>query len=161
MLASRLEQIPSRKLIGKSMPMSFTNNTTHTLWKSFIARRNEVKGINKDLYSVQSYSNDFFAPFNPDIIFTKWAAVEAAEGSVVPDGMEQLILMGGLYVVFDYKGDGRNAAAVFQYILGSWLPQSHYVLDNSRHHFEILGEKYKQCDPDSEEEIWIPVQKST
>jgi AraC family transcriptional regulator len=31
-------------------------------------------------------------------------------------------------------------------------------LDN-RPHFEILGEKYKQGSPDSEEEIWIPVKE--
>jgi AraC family transcriptional regulator len=40
----------------------------------------------------------------------------------------------------------------------TWLPSSDYVLDN-RPHFEILGEKYKINDPESEEKIWIPVRK--
>jgi len=31
-------------------------------------------------------------------------------------------------------------------------------LDN-RPHFEVLGEKYKNGDPESEEEIWIPVKE--
>ena len=31
-----------------------------------------------------------------------------------------------------------------------------YTLDD-RPHFEILGEKYKNQDPDSEEELWIPI----
>ncbi|MFM9945765.1 MAG: GyrI-like domain-containing protein, partial [Bacteroidia bacterium] len=41
-------------------------------------------------------------------------------------------------------------------IYGTWIPNSEYNLDN-RPHFEILGEKYKNNHPDSEEEIWIPI----
>jgi AraC family transcriptional regulator len=33
-----------------------------------------------------------------------------------------------------------------------------YFLDD-RPHFEILGDKYKNGDPDSEEEIWIPIKQ--
>jgi AraC family transcriptional regulator len=36
------------------------------------------------------------------------------------------------------------------------LPGSDYSLD-SRAHFEILGKKYKHDDPNSEEEVWIPI----
>jgi AraC family transcriptional regulator len=36
------------------------------------------------------------------------------------------------------------------------LPNSAYELDD-REHFELLGEKYKNNDPNSEEEIWIPI----
>jgi AraC family transcriptional regulator len=43
------------------------------------------------------------------------------------------------------------------YIFNTWLPQSNYQLA-PRPHFEILGEKYKNNHPDSEEEIWIPIQ---
>jgi AraC family transcriptional regulator len=43
------------------------------------------------------------------------------------------------------------------YIFNTWLPKSGYQLDR-RPHFEILGEKYKNNNPDSEEEIWIPIQ---
>jgi AraC family transcriptional regulator len=46
--------------------------------------------------------------------------------------------------------------AIFQYIYSTWLPASGYALDN-RPHFELLGEKYKQGSPHSEEEIWIPI----
>jgi AraC family transcriptional regulator len=38
------------------------------------------------------------------------------------------------------------------------LPASGYELDD-RPHFEILGERYKNNDPDSEEELWFPVRK--
>jgi len=38
------------------------------------------------------------------------------------------------------------------------VPSSDYELDN-RPQFEILGQKYKNNDPSSEEEIWIPVKQ--
>ncbi|MDP5096829.1 MAG: GyrI-like domain-containing protein [Flavobacterium sp.] len=38
------------------------------------------------------------------------------------------------------------------------MPNSEYQLDN-RPHFEILGAKYKNNAPDSEEEIWIPIKR--
>ena len=69
--------------------------------------------------------------------------------------MEAFILTGGLYAVFDYKGLNTDHS-IYQYIFGTWLPNSDYVLDN-RPHFEILGDKYKNNDPTSEEEIWIPI----
>lgn len=72
--------------------------------------------------------------------------------------MNTFILRGGLYAVFIHKGDASKAAQTFQYIFGTWLPNSAYVLDD-RPHFEILGEKYKRDSPDSEEEVWIPIKK--
>ena len=70
--------------------------------------------------------------------------------------METYILPGGLYAVFLHKGAATTGPKTFQYIFGTWLPESDYSLD-IRPHFEILGEKYKNDDPDSEEEIWIPI----
>jgi AraC family transcriptional regulator len=70
--------------------------------------------------------------------------------------MEPLALPGGLYAVFLYHGAASQADQTFQYIFGTWIPNSGYSLDN-RPHFEILGKKYKNEDPDSEEEIWIPI----
>ena len=63
-----------------------------------------------------------------------------------------------MYAVFQYKGDQSNAPAFFNAIYSEWLPTSYYELD-WRPQFEILGEKYKTNDPNSEEEIWIPVKQ--
>jgi len=54
-----------------------------------------------------------------------------------------------------YKGSSADNS-IFQYIYGQWLPNSNYLLDD-KPHFEVLGEKYKNNDPNSEEEIWIPI----
>jgi len=47
---------------------------------------------------------------------------------------------------------GKNLPLYF----GTWLPNSEYALDN-RPHCDILGKKYKNDDPSSEEEIWVPI----
>jgi AraC family transcriptional regulator len=157
-MESRIETITERKLIGKRMKMTLSNNQTFQLWQSFMPRRNEIKNnISSELYSVQV--NDpllNFKDFTMDTSFDKWAAVEVSGFDDVPEGMETFTLTGGLYAVFVYKGSSSEGPKVFQYIFGTWLPASDYVLDN-RPHFEILGAKYKNNDPDSEEEIWIPV----
>jgi AraC family transcriptional regulator len=85
----------------------------------------------------------------------KWATVEVSHFDSVPIDMETFILPGGLYAVFHYKGSSSDPS-IFQYIFGTWLPSSAYTLDN-RPHFEVLGGKYKNNDPTSEEEIWIPI----
>jgi AraC family transcriptional regulator len=153
----RIETIPGKKLVGTRQIMSFSNNQTAGLWKNFMQRRNEIhNNIGAELYSMQIYAPGFFDHFNPATAFEKWAATEVTDFNTVPAGMETIILPGGLYAVFMYKGTATTAAGTFQYILGTWLPNSEYTLD-SRPHFEILGEKYKNNHPDSEEEIWIPI----
>jgi AraC family transcriptional regulator len=154
---TRIETIPQKKLIGKRMTMSFSNNKTAELWKSFMPRRKEIQNnIATELYSIQLYAPLFFDNFNPTTEFEKWAAMEVTDFDTIPADMETFTLPGGLYAVFLYRGAASAATDTFQYILGTWLPSSEYIVDN-RPHFEILGEKYKKDDPDSEEEIWIPV----
>lgn len=147
-------------LVGKCLTMSFAQNTTQELWKSFMPVRNLItSAAGTNLYSLQVYPQGHFMNFNPAVQFVKWAAVEVASLHNTPDGMEAFNLPGGLYAVFHYKGNPANGAEVFSYIYQTWLPQSDYELDN-RPHFEILGSKYKQGSDDSEEDIWIPIKLS-
>jgi AraC family transcriptional regulator len=138
--------------------MSLAENRTGELWRSFMPRLKEIETrIGNKLYSLQVYDEDYFQQFSPTREFEKWALAEVKNFSVIPDEMEPFELAGGLYAVFQHKGMGTE---IFQLIFQEWLPKSGYTLDN-RPHFEILGEKYKQGSPDSEEEIWIPVKQKT
>jgi AraC family transcriptional regulator len=154
----RIELVRERKLIGKRMIRTFANNETFKLWQSFMPARKEIKNsLSTNLYALQVYPDSYDFTFsNLDAKFEKWAAIEVANFDDVPGGMDTYILPGGLYAVFDYKGLSTDTK-IFQDIFGTWLPNStNYCLDN-RPHFEILGGKYKNNDPDSEEEIWIPI----
>jgi len=154
----RIETLQGKKLAGIRLTMSLANNKTGELWKTFMPRRREItNNLSNDLISMTIYSPNHFAGFKPTNEFEKWAAIEVSDFKNIPVGMEPFTLKGGLYAVFHYKGSSADMS-IFQYIFGSWIPKSDYHLDN-RPHFEILGEKYKNADPDSEEEIWIPVKK--
>ncbi|HEY3403108.1 MAG TPA: GyrI-like domain-containing protein [Ohtaekwangia sp.] len=154
----RIETLREKKLAGKRLTMSFKNYTVAELWKSFLPRRKEIaNNVTNELISLAIYQASHFADFKPTNEFEKWAAVEVEDFENVPAGMETLILPAGLYAVFDYKGLNTDNS-IYQYIYGAWIPRSEYLLDN-RPHFEILGDRYKNNDPDSEEEIWIPVRK--
>jgi AraC family transcriptional regulator len=157
-MVPRIETLSSKKLVGKRMTMTFSMDKTFDLWRSFMPLRKVIHNVvNTDLYSLQIYPTGFFDRIDPTVTFEKWAAVEVADFYIVPGDLMTLNLPGGLYAIFPYKGLPTEAAGTFQFIIGTWIPNSGYLLDN-RPHFEILGEKYKTDDPDSEEEIWIPIQ---
>lgn len=156
-MTPRIVTLNEKKLIGKRLKMSLANNRTGELWKSFMpVRREIVNNLTNDLITMQVYKPTHFADFKLTNEFEKWATVEVTDFDKVPKDMETFTLTGGLYAVFDYKGSS-NDPNIFQYIYGTWLPGSDYALDD-RPHFEVLGDNYKNNDPTSEEEIWIPIQ---
>jgi AraC family transcriptional regulator len=155
-MTPRIENLTEKKLIGKRISMSLANNKTGELWQNFMPKRRIISNnVSNDLISLQVYKPTHFSDFKPDNEFEKWATVEVTNFDVVPVDMETFSLEGGLYAVFDYKGSGSDPS-IFQYIFRTWLPVSDYMLD-TRPHFEVLGDKYKNNDPSSEEEIWIPI----
>lgn len=153
----RIEILKEKKLVGKHIRMSFTNNRTKKLWQSFMPFKKEIKNsMSQELFSVEVFDDSFFIDFNHDNEFEKWAAVEVSNYESVPYNMETLILPEGKYAVFIHKGAASEGPKTYQYIFLNWLPASEYIIDN-RPHFALMGEKYKGEDPDSEEEIWIPI----
>ena len=152
--------IPSKKILGKKMRMSLLDDHTVELWQFLMPRRKEIRNkLSSDLFSVHVFDeNLYFKDLAPETEFEKWAAVEISEYTEVPEGMETLEIPAGLYAVFNYKGAANAAASMFQYIFETWIPASDYEIDY-RPHFALMGEKYKGNDPDSEEEIWVPVKR--
>ena len=150
-----IKTFPSTKFIGKNLSFTYADYRVFELWSSFMPCRKEILNtIGTDLYNIQINPENF--DFNPNTPFVKWAAVAVTNFDFVPEGMEVLEIPQGLYAVFNYKGDQSNVAAFFNAIYTEWLPASGYELGNHPQ-FEILGEKYKNNDPNSEEEIWIPI----
>lgn len=154
-MQNRIEILTPKKLVGKYLTMSFLNNRTGELWQSFMPHRKKITNVvNSNLFSLQVYPKGF--DFGLATEFEKWALAEVTNFEEIPENMEAFNLNGGLYAVFLYKGSSLDFQKPFQYIFGTWLPNSGYELDD-RPHFELLGEKYKNNDPNSEEEIWIPI----
>jgi AraC family transcriptional regulator len=153
-----IQTIYSKKLVGKKITMSWANNQISELWSGFMPRRSEIANrVSEDLISMQVYSEFHFANFRMTNEFQKWAAAEVSDFEDIPEGLETFILPSGLYAVFHYHGSS-NDSSIFQYIFSTWLPKSGFELDD-RPHFEILGSRYRNNSPESEEFIHIPIQK--
>lgn len=153
----RIEIIPEKKLVGRSIQMSLNNNKTGWLWSNFIPKLKDIANkVGPDKYSLQVYGSDYFSCFDPNREFVKWALVEVTNFENIPTDLEIFTLKSGQYAVFIHKGDPSEFYKTTRYIYGVWLPNSAFELDD-RPHFEVLGNKYKNNDPASEEEVWIPV----
>jgi AraC family transcriptional regulator len=153
----RIENLQEKKLLGIRKRMSLAQNRTAELWRNFMPLRKEIKNPSgNDLFSVELYGENYFRDFNPNNEFEKWAAAEVKDFNDARAGLEKLIIPSGLYAAFTYKGRASEGAKAYQYIFTEWLPASKYELDQ-RPHFALMGEKYKNDDPESEEELWIPV----
>lgn len=154
----RVEKIEEKKLVGYNLKMSLSTNKTGQLWGQFAPRIKEIHNrVSEDKISMQIYPLSYYLQFNPNTEFVKWATVEVNSFEDIPDGMKSFVMNEGLFAVFDYKGSSSDNS-IFQYIFSKWLPNSNYILDN-RPHFEVLGSKYKNNDPNSEEEIWVPIRE--
>jgi AraC family transcriptional regulator len=152
----RILHSEQKKLVGKKLTMNFLNYNPSELWKNFMPRRKEISDtITNHLIAMTVYKTNHFKEYKPSNEFIKWATLEVSNFENLPSEMEIFTLEKGLYAVFDYKGLNTDHS-IYNYIYLEWIPNSEYDLDN-RPHFEILGEKYKNNDPNSEEEIWIPI----
>lgn len=150
--------IPEKRCIGMCQDMSFADYKAHEVWQRFMPRRNEIENrLGQHFLSVQVTDANFWSNFNPNTTFQKWAVAEVTIYSSLPEGMETITIPSGLYAVFIYKGDGTDAPAFFESIFTEWLPNSDYQLGD-RPHFELLGEKYQRGNPNSEEEVYIPIE---
>ncbi len=156
-MTPRIETTNQKKLVGKRLKMSYADYRIGELWSSFMPIRKEIKhSLGTDLVSLVVYQPTHFTNFKPSNEFDRWATVEVANFDQVPTEMETFILPAGLYAVFQYTGLASGISSFYQTIFTVWLPNSDYNLDD-RPHFEILGAKYKNNNPSSEEEIWIPI----
>tara|TARA_R110000868_G_scaffold37111_10_gene131548 strand:+ start:36226 stop:36726 length:501 start_codon:yes stop_codon:yes gene_type:complete len=151
-----------RLFVGLNIRTSLSENKVKKLWQSFGPKRKEINHqITLDSYSIEIYEpGSEMINFTPNTKFEKWATVQVSEFEAVPEGLETLVIPKGKYAVFIYKGLHSEYPKFAQYIFSEWLPSSDYELDD-RPHFEVMGNKYfGPMNPDSEEEIWIPIKDS-
>lgn len=154
-----IKTIKEKKLVGKRITISYADYKIGELWGSFMPRKKEITNkLNNELVALTIYSSTHFTNFSPTNTFEKWAAVEVSNVDQVPPDMEITTLPAGLYAIFLYKGSVTGIAEFYQNIFTKWLPTAGFDVDQ-RPHVEIMGEKYKNNDPSSEEEIWIPVKE--
>tara|TARA_Y100000385_G_scaffold273248_1_gene314934 strand:- start:154 stop:633 length:480 start_codon:yes stop_codon:yes gene_type:complete len=158
-METEIIQFEKITLVGIKISTSLSEDKTFNLWNSFMKRVSEIKGRkDENYYSVQRYPNDAdMSSFTPITVFEKWAAVAVKDIANIPAGMESVQIDAGTYAKFRHKGVATDFFRTSQYIYGTWLPSSGYDL-RTAHHFEIMSSDYKgPNDPDSEEDVYIPI----
>ena len=151
-MSPKIISIEKRTVIGMQ---SFMHHNEHrkivALWQHFMPRQKEIQTrLNSEFIALQIY-DDFNVMDKP---FDIWACVEVISLKDIPDGMTSFIIPEGEYAVFNHKG--LDAANTYQSIMTEWLPTSGYQIDH-RPHFQVMGDKYKNGHPDSEEEFYVPI----
>lgn len=141
-----------------NLRMSLAKNRTYEIWSQLMPRRKEIGSPSERKYSIQVYDPGFDQnTFDHETVFTKWGALEAPQNGLVPEGMEEYHLEGGLYAVFTHRGPQSSFHRTMAYIYGKWIHESEYKLDE-RYQFEVMDERYLGPLSDmSEEEVWIPI----
>ncbi len=148
--------LPDQSLVGLRTEMSLSDNRTRELWTSFRSRTAEVDHrLGEGFYSVQYYPK--FQEFTPQTVFSKWACVRVSEVEKLPEGMETIILEGGLWARFLYQGTVAKFQAMWLWMYQQWLPDSGYTLDD-RHHYEYLDHRWLgPHNEQSMEDIYLPI----
>jgi len=149
----RIIEFKGSLLCGKSKSMDLQTFSPSAVWNQFMPRLSGITNrLNNDLISLRAfeYIPHFVPTANPK--FTYWGGVEVNGPN---EGLEHLEIPAGTYAVFHYKGLSSDST-IWKYIYGEWLPNSKWELDD-RPHFERLGHAYNHGDPNSEEDIYIPL----
>jgi len=138
--------------------MSLAEDRTSTLWRDFRSQENQIVGrVGTDSFSVKVYGPKYsFARFDPTGEFEKWAAAKVEREIEQDNGFEYLEIPFGKYAVFLHVGSASDAARTFTHIFRSWLPGSGFLID-ARPHFEVLPIGYDPFDPETREEVWVPI----
>lgn len=148
----KIVTLTEKKVVGmQSKMLMHQYENIIKLWKSFMPKKHELKNtINQELIAIQDYP-DFG---NLETSYNIWACVEVSNLSDVPNDMEGFTIPKGEYIKVLHKG--MDAGKTYQRIMTEWLPNSGYAIDD-RPHFQVMGDKYKNGSPDSEEDFYIPI----
>ncbi|MEX3773408.1 GyrI-like domain-containing protein [Pseudomonas sp. MYb118] len=121
-----------------------------TLWDQFVPHIGRIPGqVGGETYGVG-------CNFGDNDEFDYIAGVEISKLDDLPDTYRWVELPPQRYVVFDYKGPLSQLPQVFQYIHGTWLPQSgHELLQTPE--FERYSDDFNPQLNTGTLEIWLPI----
>ncbi|TYP79159.1 AraC family transcriptional regulator [Paenibacillus methanolicus] len=97
--------------------------------------------------------------------FTYVACIEVEEHAAPPSSMTMLVIPAGRYAVATHKGSTERLQETFGYVYGVWLPASGESLrpwdgvdDAAGFDFELYDGRYRDGDPESELDVYVPLQ---
>lgn len=130
-------------------------------WANLKANWDKLDRANSYMYGFEDYSEDFI--YEP-VQHYYMAAAEVKSPDSIPKGFSVKEIPKSLYAVFTVKGNNANGeiGRAFRYIYDIWLPNSEYCISNVlTADFEFYDERWDCQSPDSQVDLYIPIQKMT
>ena len=126
------------------------------LWGKYMPRRHEIKNTLSKFDMGVCFEMPAAEKTHPEEC-TYMACTEVSTFDSIPEGMESFVIPSGNYAVFTHKGELAKFEMTMGYIYGSWLPKSGKKL-RSAPDIEMYDERFKLNQPDSEIDIYIPIE---
>jgi AraC family transcriptional regulator len=122
-LEPKISTIAGIKLIASKCDMTFAEDKTAQLWRSFSLAIKNIpnKKITLNIQFRFFPNTNLFKNFDPTTTFQKYAAVEADISENLSESLEVLTIPAGLYAIFTYIGKPSEAEKTFYYIYYQWL----------------------------------------
>ncbi|MFC4221625.1 GyrI-like domain-containing protein [Flagellimonas marina] len=153
----KIIDLPQTELVGIRIHTTLAKNETRALWGRF-QKLLIALGISREIekYYIQIFgAATTISNMSPNTEFEKWAAVESKHLPEISKEMETITLS-GKYAIFIHKGLPSDFPKTAAYIYREWLPNSGFTVDH-RPHFEIMPPNYSPVDPNTEEEVLVPL----
>ncbi|MFD3156286.1 GyrI-like domain-containing protein [Haloimpatiens sp. FM7330] len=139
------------KIVGLKYYGKNENNETQDLWKNFLNRCCEIKNKIDDsnYYGICKLSCE-----SNKISYI--ASVKVSTSTDIPEEMVCKILPSTKYAIFTHKGSLKSLGHTYEYIYGTWLPNSSYEHSNLPD-IEVFSKICSEDDIDNVIYIHIPI----
>jgi len=137
---------------------SKANTEEHTIPEMWGRFNQQCCAVKHNLYNNTALGVCYYVnmeTFDDDVEFDYMAGIPVSRAADVPEGMEVHTIPSALYAVFTHKGPLDTLQQTYQNIFGPWLDG--YELAEADQ-IEWYDERFMHDSPDSEFDIYIPVQ---
>ncbi|MCG8499864.1 MAG: GyrI-like domain-containing protein [Firmicutes bacterium] len=145
------------KVVGMRGTFTLQKNCIGDLWAQFNPRIAEIKTIVNPNVSFGICECTGEGEANEESEFNYVAGVETDSAEDVPEGMITKTVPAAKYAVFTHKGSVDKMGETYNYIYGTWFPQSGYKRAEACD-LEVYSERFTgPYDEGSEIDICVPI----
>lgn len=150
----RIVQLEKLILVGRPYYGDANEHKFAKAWERF---GNLEKEVSHRLNPMVGFGVEIYGPeFQTEHQWTYFPSVQVSQFDDVPALLFAKTLPSATYAVFTAKGGIPKLGDTFMYAYMTWLPTSAYEVAFP-FDFEYYDERFKDNDPDSEVDIYIPV----
>lgn len=154
----RIVQLEPITLVGLPYYGDSADNKFAQVWERFMPHEKDI------LHRIKpgvGYGVEIYGPeFDQQRQWTYLPSVQVSQVESIPLVLFPKTLPAATYAVFTAKGGIPKLGETFQYAYMTWLPTSQYQVAYP-FDFEYYDERFKDNDPDSEVDIYIPIKPKT